>query len=90
MRGHIHHLDLTVQDPWVSAPFCDAVLGFMGYHRADGDADGIEWQLPSGGKYIPSIGLVAARGPKADRPHNRYAPSLHHVVPSVIAIEETF
>ncbi len=79
MRGRIHHLDLTVKDPWVSAPFYDAVLGFMGYRRADGDADGLDWQLHSSGKGFASIGLVAAREPAADRPHNRSAPGLHHV-----------
>ena len=31
MRGMIHHLDLTVRDPWASREFYDAVLGFLGY-----------------------------------------------------------
>ena len=44
MRGFIHHIDLTVTDPWASAPFYDAVLGFMGYRRSSEDAHGIDWE----------------------------------------------
>ena len=79
MRGRIHHLDLTVKDPWASASFYGAVLGFMGYRRTNDDADGFDWQLPQSGEGFASIGLVAARGPDAVRAHNRYAPGLHHV-----------
>ena len=79
MRGRIHHLDFTVKDPWVSAPFYDAVLGFMGYHRAREDTVGLDWQLPSGGKNFASVGLLAARESGAVTRHDRYAPGLHHV-----------
>ena len=79
MRGRIHHLDLTVKDPWASAPFYDAVLGYMGYRRAADDAEGLDWQLPQGGQNFASIGLVKAKGPEADQHHNRYAPGLHHI-----------
>jgi len=33
MRGAIHHLDLTVRNPWASCDFYEAVLGFLGYRR---------------------------------------------------------
>ena len=62
MRGAIHHLDLTVKDPWASCAFYDAVLGFMGYRRVREDARGLDWEkmLPEGG--LVSIGLMKAEG----------------------------
>jgi glyoxylase I family protein len=79
MRGAIHHLDLTVKDPWASCAFYDAVLGFMGYRRVREDARGFDWELtaPSGG--FISIGLAKAEGAGRERAHDRYAPGLHHV-----------
>lgn len=74
MRGALHHLDLTVKDPRASAPFYDAVLGYMGYRRADESAQGIDWAARPGGHYL-SIGLVPARSGT----HDRYTPGLHHV-----------
>jgi catechol 2,3-dioxygenase-like lactoylglutathione lyase family enzyme len=79
MRGSVHHLDLTVRDPWTSCAFYDAVLGFMGYERVREDARGFDWELTSpNGEYI-SIGLKTAQGAGRDRAHDRYAPGLHHV-----------
>jgi glyoxylase I family protein len=79
MRGAIHHLDLTVKDPWVSCAFYDAVLGFMGYRRVREDERGFDWELaPPGGGFI-SIGLAKAEGAGRERVHDRYAPGLHHV-----------
>ena len=31
MRGIVHHIDLTVRDLAVSAPFYDALLSFLGF-----------------------------------------------------------
>ncbi|GAK44440.1 glyoxalase/bleomycin resistance protein/dioxygenase [Tepidicaulis marinus] len=78
MRGAIHHLDLTVKDPAISAPFYDAVLGFMGYARVDEDADSVDWAARPAGAYI-SIGILRAKAESAGQKHNRYAPGLHHV-----------
>jgi catechol 2,3-dioxygenase-like lactoylglutathione lyase family enzyme len=62
MRGLIHHLDLTVKDPWASRAFYDSVLGFMGYRLIREDARGFDWELtrPDGG--FASIGLMKAEG----------------------------
>jgi glyoxylase I family protein len=74
MRGSIHHLDLTVRSIAASAPFYEAVLGFLGYRRVREEADGIDWDLqtPSG---VCSIGINPAR---STRVHDRYACGLHH------------
>src|SRR6185437_6276084 len=79
MRGAIHHLDLTVKDPWASCAFYDCVLGFMGYHRVREDARGFDWEktTPEGG--LVSIGLMKAEGTGKLQTHNRYTPGLHHV-----------
>jgi glyoxylase I family protein len=78
MRGAIHHLDLTVKDPWASRAFYDAVLGFMGYRRVKEDARGFDYDLalPHG---AASIGLMKAEGEGRAREHDRYSPGLHHV-----------
>jgi len=75
MRGLIHHIDLTVRDIAVSAPFYDAVLGFMGYRREREQVDGIDWDRDLPGSFC-SIGIKPAR---ADVAHDRYTPGLHHV-----------
>ena len=78
MRGAIHHLELTVRDPWASRAFYEAVLGFMGY-REVGDHDwGIDYHLATPGGFC-SIGIVKAQGPNASRAHDRYSPGLNHV-----------
>ena len=77
MRGRLHHLDLTVADPKVSAPFYDLVLGHMGYANVRDDEDGIDYGF--GGRLYPSIGIVRAKGATRTRAHDRYSPGLHHV-----------
>ena len=79
MRGFVHHLDLTVRDPWASCAFYDSVLGFMGYRRVNEDARGFDWELASPGGGSVSIGLKKAEGAGRERIHDRYAPGLHHV-----------
>jgi glyoxylase I family protein len=79
MRGLIHHLDLTVSDPWASRAFYDAVLGFMGYRLVREDVRGFDWELTTLDGGFSSIGLVKAEGPGLVRAHDRYAPGLHHV-----------
>jgi glyoxylase I family protein len=74
MRGLVHHVVLTVRDPETSAPFYDAVLGFLGYRREQG----FEWEVETSG-HLQSVGLVKASGAGADRVHDRYAPGLHHI-----------
>jgi catechol 2,3-dioxygenase-like lactoylglutathione lyase family enzyme len=79
MRGSVHHLDLTVRDPWASRAFYDAVLGFMGYQLVREDARGLDWELTSPDGAFVSIGLKKSEGAGRDRGHDRYAPGLHHV-----------
>jgi len=79
MRGFIHHIDLTVRGPWASAPFYDAVLGYMGYKRWDEDARGIDWEHASSKDRLPSIGIFKAQGPNAGRGLDRDSPGLHHI-----------
>lgn len=78
MRGAIHHLDLTVKDPWASRGFYAAVLGFMGYREVADHERGFDYDrdTPDG---FTSIGIMKAVGPHADQPHDRYSPGLHHV-----------
>jgi catechol 2,3-dioxygenase-like lactoylglutathione lyase family enzyme len=79
MRGLIHHLDLTVKDPWASRAFYDAVLGFMGYRLAKEDSRGFDWDLATPSGACCSIGLAKAEGNGRMRLHDRYSPGLHHV-----------
>jgi glyoxylase I family protein len=88
MRGIIHHIDLTVRDPWASRPFYDAVLGFMGYRRTKEDARGFDWDLALLGGGITSIGVMQATGEGAGRRHDRYSPGLHHVAWTAASREE--
>lgn len=76
MRGSIHHLDLTVRDPWASRDFYASVLGFLGYRLAAAHERGLDFDLarPEG---FCSIGIMKAQGDF--RPHDRYSPGLHHV-----------
>jgi len=74
MRGQMHHIDLTVADLARSAPFYEAVLGFLGYRRVRDQANGIDWDLetPAG---TCSVGIKPAR---SDWTHDRYSTGLHH------------
>jgi catechol 2,3-dioxygenase-like lactoylglutathione lyase family enzyme len=90
-RGSVHHIDLSVRDPFASLPFYEAVLGFMGYRRVKPNADvnetppppapgdtSYEFNIPAPvGGYHVSIGLVRAR---PDTPaHNRFNTGMHHL-----------
>ena len=78
MRGTIHHLDLTVRDPWASRSFYAAVLGFMGYREVADHDRGFDYDR-DGPDGFCSIGIMKATGPNAGREHDRYSPGLHHV-----------
>lgn len=79
MRGFLHHLDLTVKDLAISAPFYDAVLGHMGYRRWSEDDNGIDWEHATSPDQLPTIGIVKASDLGASRQHDRTSPGLHHV-----------
>ena len=76
LRGVVHHIDLTVRDIAASAPFYEALLGFLGYTRVKHEPALHVWDLIRDGKVIGGIALRAAR---SDRRHDRYAAGLHHL-----------
>ncbi len=78
MRGRIDHVVLTVREPQASFPLYDAVLRFLGYRLVGQDDAGFEWALEERDA-APSVCLMQARDGSAARPHDRYAPGLHHL-----------
>lgn len=72
--GWLHHIDLTASDLARSTAFYDRVLPLLGFRRIADAPDGTP--LWAGAQV--EIGVVAAR-PTAARPHDRYAPGLHHL-----------
>ncbi len=68
-----------MKDPWASRDFYEAVLGFMGYRCVKEDRRGFDWDLVTADGGLCSIGIVTAEGDGCARPHDRYAPGLHHV-----------
>lgn len=76
LRGMVHHIDLTVRDLAASAPFYEALLGFLGYARVKQEAALHVWDLRRDGQVVGGIALRAAR---SDRPHDRYTAGLHHL-----------
>jgi catechol 2,3-dioxygenase-like lactoylglutathione lyase family enzyme len=76
LRGVVHHIDLTVRDVAASAPFYDALLGFLGYARVKQEADLHVWDLIRDGRFAGGVALRAAR---SRHPHDRYAAGLHHL-----------
>ena len=80
MRG-LHHLDLNVSDVSRSAAFYDRVLTHMGFTRVvdpSGEEAGFDWIAPGGtGISYFSLGIVPAKS--RNKPHDRYAPGLHHL-----------
>lgn len=76
LRGVVHHIDLTVRDLAKSAPFYEALLGFLGYVRVKQEAALHVWDLTREGKVIGGVALRAAR---SERPHDRYTAGLHHL-----------
>jgi glyoxylase I family protein len=80
LRGSINHLDLTVSDLAVSVPFYDALLGHLGFERrADAPGDRPVWHATDERLRLFGIGLCAARPEQRGKPHDRFAPGLHHV-----------
>ena len=73
----VHHIDLSVTDITLSRTFYDAVLGFMGYARSEDYPHGSDWDRI--GEPFHSIGITTSTGNNAQRPHDRYAPGLHHL-----------
>jgi len=80
MRGIVHHIDLTVRDLAVSAPFYDVLLSFLGYRRVKQEPALHVWDLaPDGSRDGRLIAGVALRAARSDRPHDRTTAGLHHL-----------
>ncbi|TCH97427.1 bleomycin resistance protein [Roseococcus sp. SYP-B2431] len=90
MRGVVHHIDLTVRDPKASFALYHAVLTALGYRLLRQGEEACGWELVSPlGEH--SIDIRRAREESAGRPHDRYAPGLHHLafaVESRAAVDE--
>lgn len=76
LRGVVHHIDLTVRDLAASAPFYEALLGFLGYVRVKQEAALHVWDLARDGRVFGAVALRAAR---SQSPHDRYTAGLHHL-----------
>lgn len=80
IRGSPSHVDLTVTDMTRSVPFYERVLGKLGYRRLPGAGAGAPcWGLADADGGIFSIALQPAKPGSSARPHDRYAPGLHHL-----------
>lgn len=78
--GSVSHLDLTVTDVSRSVQFYDRILGRLGYERRDEVGAGAPcWTRSDSDGAGFSIALQPARPPGLSKPHDRYAPGLHHV-----------
>lgn len=76
LRGTVHHIDLTVRDLAASAPFYEALLGFLGFTRVKQEAALHVWDLIRDGTLLGGVALRAAH---SARPHDRYSAGLHHL-----------
>lgn len=76
LRGVVHHIDLTVRDLAVAAPFYEALLGFLGYRRVKKEPALHVWDLIRDGEVVSGVALRSAR---SDREHDRYTAGLHHL-----------
>ena len=76
LRGAVHHIDLTVRDVAASAPFYEALLGFLGYVRVKQEV-ALHVLGPEPGR--PGRRRVALRAAQSERRHDRYSAGLHHL-----------
>lgn len=87
IRGPLDHIDLTIRDPGRSIPFYQTLLSSLGYERQQiehpsfgGDTpERAAWMLRLPGGACFGIEVRPARGESRDKPHDRYAPGLHHL-----------
>lgn len=87
IRGPLDHIDLSIRDPERSIPFYETFFTALGYERLRIAHPGFSgehperaaWamRLPGGASF--GIEVRPARGKNRERPHDRYAPGLHHM-----------
>lgn len=85
MTGALHHVDVTVGDFRRSKEFYTAVMPLMGFDRLPKEFGAVAWRGSS------ILAIQPAKPEDRDRPHNRYAPGLHHLAfraPSRTAVDE--
>lgn len=84
VRGPLCHIDLSVSDPDRAIPFYEAFFLALGYRRMVIDAPDFQGEKPrraawshrtAGGDFF----AVEVRPARSARPHDRYAPGLHHL-----------
>lgn len=75
--GSPHHVGLTLRDVQASeAAFYTPVLGFLGYEKVEETPEYTLWWSPALGA---GINLWRAKAESVSRPHDRWAPGLHHL-----------
>ena len=76
--GTLNHVRFTVTDMGRAEAFYGAILGFMGYRLVERSAARLAWATMTSGGGLRWVILSAAHPDSLDRPHDRYAPGLHH------------
>jgi len=86
-RGALNHIDLSVSDPDLAIPFYEALFLALGYERLDVSSPDFQGTKPrraawrvrydSGASF--GIEVRPSSGPGRQRPHDRYAPGMHHM-----------
>jgi len=71
--GALHHVDLTVSDFRRSKEFYARVLPLMGFERLPKEFGAVAWRGAS------IVAIQPAKPELRDRPHDRYAPGIHHL-----------
>ena len=87
IRGPLTHIDLSVSDPDRAIPFYAALFGALGYRRLrirSPDFQGprprrAAWRVRFDSSASFGIEVRPSSGPNRDRPHDRYAPGMHHL-----------
>ena len=76
--GALNHVRFTVADIGRAEAFYGAILGFMGYRLVEKSATRLAWAAMTPGDGLRWVIVSAAHANSLDRPHDRYAPGLHH------------
>ena len=76
--GTLNHVRFTVADIGRAEAFYGAILGFMGYRLVEKSAARLAWAAMTPEDGLRWVIVSAADANSLDRPHDRYAPGLHH------------
>jgi catechol 2,3-dioxygenase-like lactoylglutathione lyase family enzyme len=76
--GSMNHIRLTVTDIPRAEAFYGAILGFMSYRLVEKSDTRLAWTAMTPGGSLQWVIVSLADTGRADRPHDRYAPGLHH------------